>query len=170
MSDVTLKQPSATVNISREPEMVTRGDRPFAYLEKRGPFMKQAPQAWKEFWGVARSLAEAGLSNGMVGLSHVDTSKQGDEAYIYQAGMLLDHQPATLQPPLQYRDIPACNYARFLLTGPYHQLAYAYPEAFRILSELKIARRDDFCIETYLNDPSATAEDQLQTEILIPVP
>jgi len=56
-----------------------------------------------------------------------------------------------------------------LLTGPYSQIWMAFSQIFRTLAEGGVRLREDFCIENYVNDPKVTPEDQLQTEILIPI-
>ena len=40
---------------------------------------------------------------------------------------------------------------------------------FQNRPELALKRRDDFCVESYVNDPKTTPESELVTEILIPV-
>ncbi len=104
----------------------------------------------------------------MAGLSRIDDTKAGDAAFIYQAGVFHKAKPRNVPDGLQARSLREGKYARFLLTGPYSQLAGAYPVAFSILEKAKVAVRKDFCIEKYLNSPD-TPESQLKTEILIPV-
>src|SRR5205823_4930829 len=38
-----------------------------------------------------------------------------------------------------------------------------------ILAEKKVELRPEFCIESYLNDPRVTPEDQLKTDLLVPI-
>jgi effector-binding domain-containing protein len=45
----------------------------------------------------------------------------------------------------------------------------AFDRIFKSLAEQKVELRPEFCIENYLNDPRATPEDQLQTELLVPI-
>jgi effector-binding domain-containing protein len=59
--------------------------------------------------------------------------------------------------------------ARFVLTGPYTNLPQASSRVFDIVKEKNIRLRDDFCIENYVNDPRTTPEDQLVTQILVPL-
>jgi effector-binding domain-containing protein len=45
----------------------------------------------------------------------------------------------------------------------------AFDRIFKMLSEERVTLRPEFCIENYLNDPRVTPEDQLQTELLVPI-
>ena len=88
---------------------------------------------------------------------------------IYQAGVSLAHEPDNLPTGLQQKTIKSGQYARFLLTGPYSQIWMAFDRSFKTLSEKNVQLRQEFCIEKYLNDPCTTPENQLQTELLIPI-
>lgn len=157
------------LNLSDKPEIVTLEKAPFVYVEKIGPFMVQAPLAWQEFWSIAGSEFEKKSIVAMMGLSRIDEAKKGDEAFVYQAGISVKSLPSRLSHGLLKRELPGGKFARFLLTGSYTQLADAYPRAFSILEEMKLGLRDEFCAECYLNSPIDTSEDDLKTEILIPV-
>ncbi len=88
---------------------------------------------------------------------------------IYQAGVTLHSSPRTPISGLMSRKLGGGTYARFLLTGPYVQVWPAFNEMFRTLAERKVSLRREFCVENYLNDPKVTPEDQLQSELLVPV-
>ena len=45
----------------------------------------------------------------------------------------------------------------------------AFDRIFKTLSEKNVQLRPEFCIEKCLNDPCTTAENQLQTELLVPI-
>lgn len=162
-------QSNPNLNLTTVPTMITSEPAHLLYLEKRGKFMEQAPKAWQEFWGIAGGKLDMTQMESMTGLSWVDPSKTGDDAMVYQAGVMLKSKPATVLPGLAYREVAAGKYAEFILTGSYQQLAQAYPAAFAILESSKQAVRNDFCIEKYLNNPMIAAEADLKTAILIPV-
>jgi len=81
---------------------------------------------------------------------------------------MLSQAPANVPDGLTYVKLPSAKYIRFTLTGPYEQLSEATSRAFEIVAEKKIALRDDFNIEHYVNDPATTPADRLITEILFP--
>lgn len=157
------------LQLTPEPEIVTQHPVPFVYVEKIGPFEKNAPTAWQQFWTTAGNFFRREHIAAMMGLSRIDPKRVGDEAYVYQAGIALRVPPTGLPQGLQARSLEGGKYARFVLLGTYAQLPYAYPQIFSILAARKMPLRDDFCIESYLNSPNDTSEEKLQTEILIPI-
>ena len=88
---------------------------------------------------------------------------------IYQAGVALAQEPKVLPAGFQHRDIKAGKYACFLLIGPYSHIWMAFDRIFKTLTEKRVTLRPEFCIENYLNDPRVTPEDQLQTQLLVPI-
>lgn len=88
---------------------------------------------------------------------------------IYEAGVSVGESPAKLPNGLRERRIKSGKYARFLLTGPYSHIWMAFDRIFKTLAEKNVDLRPEFCIENYLNDPRTTPEDQLKTELLIPI-
>ena len=61
------------------------------------------------------------------------------------------------------------EYAKFILTGPYPGVWPAFEKIFQILGDKKIALRDGACIENYISNPETTPENELITELLVPV-
>lgn len=156
-------------NLSGTPTIVTTEPALLLYLEKHGPFHINAPQAWDEFIPLIKSHIQPETILMGVGLSRIDPTKKGNEAFIYQAGMLLKSPPQTMPEGLELRTLGKGKYASFLLTGSYMQLPQAYPAAFEILAKSGYSTRDDFCIEKYVTNPETTPEAKLKTEILIPI-
>ncbi len=157
------------INLTEKPEIVTLQPATFVYIEKIGPFLQQAPLAWQEFWAVGQMAFNKENTLAMLGLSMIDKKKKGDDAFIYQAGVSVKSELKKMPQNLKKRELPSGRYARFLLTGSYSQLAEAYPQAFESIAKAKLAIRDEFCMESYLNTPADTAENDLKTEILIPI-
>jgi len=157
------------INLTEKPEIVQSPPRQYLYVEKIGPFMVQARKAWDEFSSIVEPHKSALSMSGMAGLSKIDNSKQGDDRFVYQAGVFVDAAPALVPTGLKLRTSPSGRYARFTLTGSYHQLEHAYPQIFSILEKDGISLRDEFCAEVYLNTPENTPEENLKTDILIPI-
>lgn len=156
------------VNLTPEFESVTRPLTHYVFLEKRGPFAEIAPPLWNELLPLIQRLEPQNIRE-YLGVSGIDKTKPGEAAMIYQAGVALTHEPDTLPSGLQRKSIKSGKYARFLLTGPYSQIWMAFDRIFKTLSEKKVQLRPEFCIENYLNDPRTTPENQLQTELLVPI-
>lgn len=157
------------INMTKDLKIVEVPSKPFLHLEKIGPFMKTAPQAWQEFWQKCGPLMKDLAMDQMAGLSRIDETQVGDEKFIYQAGVFLKTSPKDVPPTLHLRNTQAGKYASFLLTGAYQQLQYAYPNAFEVLKNKNVKLRNEFCVEIYLNTPDTTPEAELKTEILIPI-
>ena len=158
------------LNLTVSPEILHVPDTVFVYLEKRGPFAEKAPLAWHEFWTIAATGGlDKNIMETMAGLSRIDASLCGDDSFIYQAGILVKQKPDILPQGLSCRILPAGKYACFILTGSYSQFARAYPAAFERVAIAQLKLRSDFCIERYLNSPQDTAEENLKTEILLPI-
>jgi effector-binding domain-containing protein len=87
---------------------------------------------------------------------------------VYRAGVSLAAPPVKLPPEVTYMEFSGGKYSRFVLTGPYSDLARASGRVVEITAETRLPLRDDYFIENYVNDPKKTPEDQLITEILIP--
>jgi len=149
-------------------ETVSRPLTHYVFMEKRGPFAEVAPPLWNELQPMVPRLDQSQIRE-FLGVSGVDKNRAGEDAMIYQAGVSLASEPEKPPAGLQHRVIPSGKYARFVLTGPYTQIWQAFDQVFKTLAEKKVELRPEFCIENYLNDPRATPEDQLLTEILVPV-
>jgi DNA gyrase inhibitor GyrI len=149
-------------------ETVSRPLTHYVFMEKRGPFAEVAPPLWNELQPMVPRLDQSQIRE-FLGVSGVDKNRAGEDAMIYQAGVSLASEPEKPPAGLQHRVIPSGKYARFVLNGPYTQIWQAFDQVFKTLAEKKVELRPEFCIENYLNDPRATPEDQLLTEILVPV-
>jgi DNA gyrase inhibitor GyrI len=149
------------MNLTQTPEIVIWPETHYVYLEKIGPFQNTAPQAWQELRQFLPKLYEHNHVTGFISLY-----KPGPK--LYRAGVSVDAAPQNLPAGLAYAKFEGGKYSRFVLTGPYSQLPEASGRVFQIVAEKKIALRDDFCIENYVNDPRTTPEPQLITQILIP--
>jgi effector-binding domain-containing protein len=149
------------MKLSEEPEVVTWPETHYVYIEKIGPFMTAAPQAWQ----TAHPLVPAIAAHNKI-TRYMSLYKRGPK--IYRAGFSLAAPPQELPEGLEYVKFSGGKYSRFVLTGAYTDLPAASGRVFEIVAAKGIEMRDDFCIEHYVTDPSKTPEDQTITHILIP--
>ena len=163
------KEEEMKLDMDLKPEMVNRPAAHFIYLERTGPFAEIAPPAWDELFRLLNGKITHDRFTELLGLSGIDKTKQGEKSMIYQAGVCLASKPSDAPKDLKYKKIEAGKYAQFLLTGAYSQIWIAFSQIFRSLAESSVRLREEYCIENYINDPKVTPEDQLQTQILIPV-
>ena len=149
------------MNLTEDPDILTWPETHYVFVEKTGPFMKIAPEAW----GIAHSflpqLSEHNKITGYMSLYKMQPN-------IYRAGFALAAPPVELPAGLEYEKFSGGRYSRFVLTGPYSLLGQATGRVFEIVSKNGIMMRMDYCIENYVNDPRKTPPEELVTEILIP--
>jgi DNA gyrase inhibitor GyrI len=149
------------MNLTPKPEVVNFPATHYVYVEKTGQFLSTAPQAWKSAHAFVPELS---MKNKITG--YMSLYKIGPQ--LYRAGFALAAPPVDLPAGMAYEQVAGGKYSRFILTGPYTDLPAASGQAWNIVAEKKIAVRDDFAIENYMNDPNVTPADQLITQILIP--
>ena len=150
------------MNLTEKPETVNWPPTHYVFVEKVGPFMENAPQAWQDLHKLVPAIAEQNKITGYTSLY-----KAGPK--IYRAGVSVEAPPKKKLPDgLKYEEFKGGKYNQFALSGSYAQLPQATGRVFEIVAEKNLKTRDDFCIENYVNDPRTTPEDQLLTQILIP--
>jgi len=148
------------MNLNEEPEIVHWPETHYVYIEKTGPFMNVAPQAWGEVHSNVPAIEEKNQIT-----KYFSLYKMGPD--IYRAGVAISAPPVDLPDGLQYEKLPGGKYSCFVLTGPFSDLPQASGRAWQLAGEKKIPLRDDFAIEYYVKDPRVTPEAELVTEILI---
>lgn len=149
------------MKLTETPEVVTWPQMHYIFVEKVGPFMESAPQAWQALHAATPEVEKHNTITGYTSLYKRDPQ-------VYRAGLSLAAPPQNLPEGVRYEIFPGGKYSRFVMTGGYSNLPEASSRVFEIVDEKKIQQRDDYCIENYVNDPRTTPEEQLLTEILIP--
>jgi predicted transcriptional regulator YdeE len=149
------------MNLTEEPEIVNWAETHYVFVEKIGPFMSTAPQAWQV---LHNNVPEIAAKNRIA--QYLSLYKPG--AGIYRAGVSLAAPPAELPAEMQYEKFRGGKYCRFVLTGPYSDLPEASGRVWQLAGEKQIPVREDFAIENYVNDPRITPQAELITEILVP--
>jgi effector-binding domain-containing protein len=149
------------MNLTETPVTLTWPETHYVFLEEIGPFQITAPAAWGAVPKLIPAISEHNKITGYMSLYKVGPK-------IYRAGVSLPGPPQQLPEGLAYENFKGGKYMKFVLTGPYSDLPQASGRVFEIVAEKKIQLRDDWCIESYLNDPRVTPADKLVTEILLP--
>jgi DNA gyrase inhibitor GyrI len=149
--------------LNETPDIIQFPVTPYVFIEKVGPFMETAQPAWESVHKNAADISKTGKICGAFSLYKIEPQM------IYRAGVRVEEKPANLPAGFQYVQFEGGKYARFVLKGSYSQLPEACGRVFEIVEKTKMAVRDGFYIENYVNDPTTTPEDQLLTEILIPI-
>jgi effector-binding domain-containing protein len=149
------------MNLTEQPVVVDWPETHYVFVEKTGPFMKVAPEAWQQMLSLAPLLNADTQITGRMSLYKMSPN-------VYRAGFGVAKAPAQLPAGLRYELFEGGQYSKFVLTGPYSNLGPATGRVFEIVSKNNIMLRMDFCIEHYVYDPQTTPEDKLVTEILVP--
>lgn len=149
------------MNLTQEPTTVTWPETHYVFIEKVGPFMSTAPEAWTGLHALVPAIAEHNQITGYTSLYKIGPK-------VYRAGVSLAAPPKELPTGLAYEHFTGGKYSRFVLTGPFTDLPQASGRVWQIVAEKSIQLRDDFAIENYMNDPEKTPPEQLLTEILVP--
>jgi DNA gyrase inhibitor GyrI len=143
------------------PEVIQWPETHYVFVEKIGPFLQNAGQAWQS----AHQLLPALSQNNQI-TKYFSLYKRGPQ--IYRAGFAIASAPKDLPAGFAYEKFSGGKYSRFVLTGSYNDLPAASGRVFEIVKEKNIAMRDDFCIENYVTNPATTPADKNVIEILIP--
>jgi DNA gyrase inhibitor GyrI len=149
------------MNLTEVPEIVQWPPTRYVFIEKIGPFMQTARQAWQELHQLEPPIS---AHNQIIGAMALYKMKPDT----YRAGFILDATPVSLPSGLHYEHIPGGEYSKFVLTGSYSNLPQASGRVWEIVSKTNMMLRPDFAIEHYSKDPKTTPEAELITEILIP--
>jgi len=149
------------MSLNETPEIVTWPPTHYVFLERVGPFMENAPQAWGDLHKMVPQIEESNRITGYLSLYKVGPK-------IYRAGVAVAAPPRKLPGGLRYEEFKGGKYSRFELTGSYAQLPQAIGRVFEIVEESGIKMREDYNIENYVHDPRTTPVEKLVTQILIP--
>ena len=71
-------------------------------------------------------------------------------------------------PELELKTYPACKVLSYLHVGSYRKLHETYIKLFKYIEEQGLTVAGP-CRELYFNDPGEVSEEELQTEIQIPI-
>lgn len=144
------------------PETIEWPETHYVFIEKKGPFSLNAPQAWTELHKVIPAIEKHNTVT-----RYFSLYKPAEQ--IYRAGVSVAERPKDLPAGVAYEIFQGGRYGRFLMTGSYANLPEACGRVFGIVQESKLPLREDYNIEHYVSDPRKTPEDELITELLFPM-
>lgn len=150
------------MTLTETPEFIDWPETHYVFLQRTGPFMQTAPEAWQAVSALLPAIAAHNRITRGMSLYRTATGT-------YRAGFSIAEAPVNLPEGLDYECFPGGRYSRFVMTGSYANLPFASARVWQIAATSKLPLRDDWAIENYPNDPKTTPESDLVTEILIPV-
>lgn len=151
------------MRLTNKPELVSLPAQHYLFVEKIGSFEKTAKASWDEFHSLISSLGPEFKKTGAMALFKMEPQM------IYRAGFSFAEKPINIPKGLQYIKFEGGKYAKFVLTGSYMNLGPAWGKTLENFKKMKTEGRDGFYIEHYVNDPATTREDDLISELMLPI-
>ncbi|WP_127718262.1 GyrI-like domain-containing protein [Halobacteriovorax sp. HLS] len=163
------KEKTMNFKMNLTPEIIKR-EKTVIYSSNAtgGEFKDIAPLAWENFLKVLGTIKEDLSQSEFLGVGTMDKSDT-KQVCNYKAALSVPTDSKISIPDLEKEEIPASKYAKFLLEGTYDNVWIAFEKAFEVITEGAYELADAPCLENYLNDPNVTPENELLTEILIPI-
>ncbi len=152
------------INLTETPEFVDWPELHYVFVEQGGPFFESAPACW----GTLHKNLPALLGREDVKVERYFSAYTVDP-FLYRAGVSIAEKVEGLPEAYTCTRLPGGKYAKFVLTGPYSNLPQACGRVEQLVKELSLDVRAGYNIEHYTKDPRTTPEDELVTELLVPV-
>jgi hypothetical protein len=112
------------MNLTETPETVSWPETDYVFIERIGPFMETAPQAWASLHQLVPRISEHNKITRYMSLYKVVPK-------VYRAGVAVAGVPQHLPEGVRYENFPGGKYSRFVLTGAYSNLPAASGRVFR---------------------------------------
>jgi AraC-like DNA-binding protein/DNA gyrase inhibitor GyrI len=157
------------MNLSMKPEFITRPNMHLLYVEKSGIFKEVAMPTWFELIPLVDKKIDKEKITEYIGMSIMDANTQDEATMFYDAGVAVTEKPSVIPKGLNYKQVRGGKYAKFILIGATSGVWAAFDNIYKILADNKIQLRDGACIENYLSNPEIVPENELVTELLVPV-
>ncbi len=139
-----------------------------AYIRHIGPY-QECVTAWKELSGWAKSKGIYLSSTFWIGASYDDPADTPPEKLRYDACVVVDDSIEEDE-TVKIQILTGGRYASAVHEGPYNNMIQTFTAMFtKGLPEAGLKWRESPCLEIYMNDCESVPEDQLKTELLIPV-
>jgi AraC family transcriptional regulator len=139
------------------------------YAERTGPYYISAEAAWNAVCAWAGPKGLMNHSTEFIGISLDDPHLTDADKLRYHACLTMDKSVNTSGDVLQ-KDIAGGKYAVFTVKGSYNLLQSAYDYIFgEWLASDEYKIREEPVFEKYLNSPEEVPEDELLTEIWVPI-
>jgi AraC family transcriptional regulator len=125
-------------------------------------------ETYSRLWQWQISQGIAGRTKEAMGLFYGDY-KGGDEAFRYYAGIVWD-EPVRPAEGIEIHEVAGGKYACYRLVGSYHGIPAAFQQLYGDwLPKSGFVPDDRPALEIYRNNPMDTPENELITDLLIPV-
>ena len=159
---------SKTMNIKEK--IIKLGPTPVIFVQAIGSYKSNAPdKAWKTLWDFVEKKKLNVDKSGFFGIVHDDTEVTKATQCRYDACITVSKEIKTYG-PVGSKTLEGGKYAVFTHKGSYKTLDETYDQIFGPwLAGTKEKLDDRPVLEKYLNDPYETKEEDLLTEIYVPI-
>ncbi|MBI9062384.1 MAG: AraC family transcriptional regulator [Marinilabiliaceae bacterium] len=156
-------------NLTTQPVWKMLDQTDVIFVQRIGNYHKAATEAWNSVCAFAGPKGLIQQGSDFYGISYDDPSVTKAEKCRYEACIVVN-QPVEPEGEIGVKQLRKGKYAVFTLTGSYNLLKNAYDYIYAAwMAESKVELDHSPVMEKYLNSPDTTPEDQLITEIWIPV-
>lgn len=155
------------LQMSDEPELVTRDAREARAVRGEGPFAETAPGVWERLFASVDLGVHATEQTEFLGLSHVEEQADEPPRNVYFAAFTVEGGGEVSG--CEAVTVPGGRYLQWTLQGPYKNIWPAFHRVLRLAHESEHELREGPCLEVYLNNPAMTPEPELLTALLVPV-
>lgn len=140
-----------------------------AYVREVGPYHESAERAWRKLMAWAGPKGVISPEKRCLGVSHDDPAVTPAEKLRYDACIEVDDS-VSAEGDIHVQDIPGGDYAVYRHVGPYAGLQSVYEGLYGgwLPASGREARRQP-PFEMYVNDPGSTPENELVTDIYLPL-
>lgn len=151
--------------LNETPEEVQWDEADLLFVERVGEFSETAPACW----GIMHDKLEAIKAAFQV--QAVCSTYRLSPEKVYRAGVRVSGpvDASAIPEGISLEKHAGGKFLRFTLTGPFAQLPEACGRVSELVGEMKPDLRDDYYVEHYETDPKVTPEDQLITQIMVPI-
>lgn len=139
-----------------------------AYMRHHGPY-ETCHETWVKLEGWCKGQSFKLTKPLIIGASYDDPKTTPPEQIRYDCCIQVD-EDFQADDQVKVQELPSGEYAVYTLKGPYGEIAQTFQKLFR--EWLPQSGREcihQACLEIYRNDPDKTPEDELLTDICVPL-
>jgi DNA gyrase inhibitor GyrI len=153
-----------TFHLKDTPEETMLPAMHFVYVQHIGPLSETATKAWVSLYTHLAEIKAVATVVKLLSMFQVEPEP------LYRAGVSVTEKPASLPEGFVYEYCEAGKYNKFEVTGSYRHMSAARDRVTEIVKDSKMpVRPDGYYVQYYANDPETTPENELRTDILVPL-
>ena len=164
-----LQKEKYPMNLDLNYTIVERPQTHILCVEKNGLFQEVALPAWYELIPAVDKYVNKDTIQEYLGFSIMNKLANSEKQMQYLAAVSSKNTNISAPQGLISKKMPGGTYAKFTMVGPTHLVWPAFNLIFQLLTKKNITLRPGACIENYLSNPEVVPENELVTELLVPI-